>query len=38
VLFKIDYYDLELFQCHSPDAGDPAVTERVMTVMRAEEY
>ena len=37
VLFKIDYYDLEL-RCHSPDASDPAVTQRVMTVMRAEEY
>ena len=37
VLFKIDYYDLEL-QCHSPDARDPAVTQRVMTVMLAEEY
>src|SRR6266567_9324898 len=32
VLFKIDYYDLEL-RCHSPDASDPAVTRRVMTVM-----
>ena len=37
LLFKIDYYDLEL-QCHSPDASDPAVTQRVMTVMLAEEY
>src|SRR6266403_1033857 len=34
VLFKIDYYDLEL-RCHSPDASDPAVTPRVMTVQPA---
>jgi hypothetical protein len=37
VMFKIDYCDLEL-RCHSPDASDPAVTHRVMTVMLAEEY
>lgn len=37
VLFKIDYYDRSL-TCHSPDASDPAVTERVMTVMLASEY
>jgi hypothetical protein len=37
IIFKIDYYDLAL-QYHSPDASDPAVTQRVMTVMLAEEY
>jgi len=37
VIFKIDYYDRDLAY-HSPDASDPAVTERVMTVMLADEY
>jgi hypothetical protein len=37
LMFKIDYYDRDLAY-HSPDASDPAVTERVMTVMLAEEY
>lgn len=37
VLFKIDYYDLGL-TAHSPNPADPAITERVMTVMLAEEY
>ncbi len=37
LLFKIDYYDLEL-TAHSPDAADPSVTHRVMTVMLAEDY
>ena len=37
VFFKIDYLDKDL-QFHSPDPGDPAVTERVITLMLAEEY
>jgi Protein of unknown function (DUF3768) len=37
IFFKIDYYDKTL-ACHSPDAADRSVTERVITVMLAEEY
>ena len=37
VMFKIDYYDLQL-SGHSPDAGDPAVTRRVLTILLADEY
>lgn len=37
VMFKIDYYDKSL-NFHSPNPADPAVTERIITIMRADEY
>jgi len=37
IFFKIDYYDRTL-TCHSPNPADPSVTERVITVMLADEY
>jgi hypothetical protein len=37
IFFKIDYYDKSMTQ-HSPDPADSTVTERVITIMLAEEY
>jgi hypothetical protein len=37
VMFKIDYYDKKL-EFGSPNPADPSVTERVITIMLAEEY
>jgi hypothetical protein len=37
IFFKIDYFDKTLTH-HSPDPSDPAVTERVITIMLADEY
>ena len=37
IMFKIDYFDREL-SMHSPDRADSAVTQRVITIMLAEEY
>jgi hypothetical protein len=37
IFFKIDYFDKSLTY-HSPDAADRSVTERVITIMLAEEY
>jgi hypothetical protein len=37
IIFKTDYFDRDL-RWHSPDACDPAVTERVLTIVLSEEY
>jgi Protein of unknown function (DUF3768) len=34
---SIDYYDNNL-NFHSPNPADPAVTERIITIMLADEY
>ncbi len=38
IFFKIDYHHDKSLTCHSPDPYDPSVTERVITIMLAEEY
>jgi hypothetical protein len=37
VIFKIDYYDKSL-NVRSSNYADPAATERVISIMRADEY
>jgi hypothetical protein len=37
IFFKIDYYDKSLTY-HSPDPSDASMTERVITMMLADEY
>ena len=37
ILFKIGYFD-KTRTYHSPDPSDPSVTERVITMMLADEY
>ena len=37
IFWKFDYYDLDLTM-HSPDAADPDVTARVLTVLLGSEY
>ena len=37
IFFKIDYYDRALIY-HSPDPANPSVTQRVITIMLADEY
>ena len=38
IFFKIGYYDDKDLTYHSPDPSDGSVTERVITIMLADEY
>jgi hypothetical protein len=37
IMFKIDYFDQNL-SMYSSDPAEPSVTQRVITIMLAEEY
>jgi len=37
IMFKIDYFDQSM-SMHSHDPADPTVSQRVITIMLAEEY
>ena len=37
IIFKIEYFDTN-FEFGSPDPADPTVTQRVITLMLADEY
>ncbi len=37
LFWKLDYFDMTRAH-HSPEPADPAVTERVLTIMLASEY
>ena len=37
IMFKIDYYDKSM-TFRSPNPADPSVTERIITIMLAQEY